>query len=58
MSGAPEERRERRKRRHEKFRVPSWVVLVIGPLAGWVVANWIGALLGLVIGIIAWRSRA
>lgn len=56
MSGASEER-PGRKRPHEKFRVPSWVILVLGPLAGWVIANWMGALLGLAIGIVAWRSK-
>lgn len=51
------EARRRRKRRHERFRVPSWVILVLGPLAGWVVASWMGALLGLAIGVVAWQSK-
>lgn len=49
--------RRRRKRRHERFRVPAWVVVFLGPLAGWVVADMLGAILGLVIGVVAWRSR-
>ena len=51
------EERRRRKRPHERFRVPAWVVLILGPLAGWVVANWMGGLLGLAIGLVAWQSK-
>lgn len=53
-----EPRRPRRKRRHERFRVPAWVILFLGPLTGWVIADMLGAILGFVIGVVAWRSRA
>lgn len=53
-----ETRRSRRKRRHQQFRVPAWVILFLGPLTGWVIADMLGALLGFVIGVVAWRSRA
>lgn len=60
VAGDPgeEPRRPRRKRRHERFRVPAWVILFLGPLTGWVIADMLGAILGLVIGVVAWRSRA
>lgn len=53
-----ETRRSRRKRRHQQFRVPAWVILFLGPLTGWVIADVLGAILGFVIGVVAWRSRA
>lgn len=53
-----ETRRSRRKRRHQQFRVPAWVILFLGPLTGWVIADMLGAILGFVIGVVAWRSRA
>lgn len=56
-SGRSRRRRRKRKRRHERFRVPAVVILFLGPLAGWVVAETLGAILGFVIGVVAWRSR-
>lgn len=53
-----ETRRSRRKGRHQQFRVPAWVILFLGPLTGWVIADMLGGILGLVIGVVAWRSRA
>lgn len=50
--------RKRRKRRHEKFRVPAIVVLPLGPLVGWIVADVPGAVIGLLVGFVAWRARS
>ncbi|MBT8395548.1 MAG: hypothetical protein HKO65_07100 [Gemmatimonadetes bacterium] len=40
------------------FRVPPFVMLPVGLVVGWMVANWIGAVFGGVIGFFLWRSRA
>ncbi len=40
------------------FRVPSWVMLPVGLLVGWVAGHWIGAILGGILGFFLWRSRA
>ena len=39
-------------------RVPSWVMVPVGLAVGYVVANWLGAIFGGVLGIFLWRSRA
>lgn len=39
-------------------RVPSWVMIPVGLGVGYFVASWAGAVLGGVIGIFLWRSRA
>lgn len=39
-------------------RVPSWVMVPVGLAVGYFVANWLGAILGGVIGVFLWRSRA
>lgn len=40
------------------FRVPSIVMVPVGLAVGWFVANWPGAILGGILGIFLWRSRA
>ncbi len=40
------------------FRVPAWAMLPVGVGVGWLVANWLGAIFGGVIGFFLWRSRA
>lgn len=39
-------------------RVPSWVMIPVGLAVGYFVASWAGAVLGGIIGIFLWRSRA
>ena len=40
------------------IRVPSIVMVPVGLVVGWVVANWPGAIFGGLIGVFLWRSRA
>ncbi len=40
------------------FRLPSIVMVPVGLVVGWFVADWPGAIFGGVIGIFLWRSRA
>jgi hypothetical protein len=40
------------------FRAPPVLMLPGGLGVGWMMANWIGAVLGGVIGYFLWRSRA
>ena len=40
------------------FMVPPWVMLPVGVGVGYLVANWLGAIFGGVIGFFLWRSRA
>ena len=39
------------------FRVPSILMVPVGLSVGWLVAGWLGAIFGGVIGIFLWRSR-
>jgi len=39
------------------FRVPSIIMVPVGASVGWLVAGWLGAIFGGVIGIFLWRSR-
>jgi hypothetical protein len=40
------------------FRVPAFTMLPVGLAVGYFVADWLGAILGGVIGFFLWRSRA
>ncbi len=40
------------------FRIPAILMVPVGVSVGWLVGNWPGAILGGVIGIFLWRSRA
>jgi hypothetical protein len=40
------------------FRVPPATMLPVGAAVGWLMADWVGAILGGVMGIFLWRSRA
>jgi len=46
-----------RPRRRRGRRVPAWVVVPLAAAAGYVGARWFGLALGLVIGVVLWRSR-
>ena len=41
-----------------RFRIPPILMVPVGASVGWLVANWPGAIFGVVIGIFLWRSRA
>ena len=40
------------------LRIPGILMIPVGLMVGWAVGNWLGALLGGVIGFFLWRSRA
>lgn len=40
------------------FRVPPVTMVFVGAGVGWLVSNWLGALFGLAVGVLLWRSRA
>jgi hypothetical protein len=40
------------------IRIPSILMIPVGLAAGYVAANWAGAIFGGIIGIFLWRSRA
>lgn len=40
------------------FRVPPAMMLPVGAAVGWLMADWVGAIFGGVIGLFLWRSRA
>ena len=40
------------------FRIPSIVMVPVGLVAGFVAAQWAGAIFGGIIGVFLWRSRA
>jgi hypothetical protein len=39
-------------------RVPAILMVPVGLAVGWMVAQWLGAILGGVLGVFLWRSRA
>lgn len=47
-----------KRRRRAPLRVPAFTVVPLGALAGWFAADWMGAILGLAIGVVLWRTRA
>jgi hypothetical protein len=40
------------------FRIPSILMVPVGLSVGWMAGDWLGAVLGGVIGFFLWRSRA
>jgi hypothetical protein len=45
-------------KRQGGLRVPPASMLPVGMAVGWLMADWVGAILGGVIGFFLWRSRA
>jgi hypothetical protein len=39
------------------FRVPPVMMIPVGVVAGWLMGDWLGGILGGVIGVFLWRSR-
>ncbi len=44
--------------RKEPFRVPGYFAMILGILVGWAVAQIPGAIMGGIVGLVAWRMRA
>ena len=46
------------RRGKEPRRFPAWIVPILGAAVGWALKGPIGAIFGLVLGVLIWRSRA